>query len=657
MSSPVTTFQTLGITAQPAVSAAVSTADAPEQLQSLPAGTVLPAVVTPSRSPAELPVITVTLPDGEEISFSAKLPHVPNIETPVSLKILPPETKDLLTFKIHFSAPLPNIKEAAQALQSVSETRSAVIESPAKPITVQAFVLKSVPEQITALMPELDDGIPLPVLAADSKVNIELRPDQNATTALGRPETPVVPSDLQNIPTPRTPADEVVKVIELPKDIPADSRTVFGETPTAVFSAAAGTEKTFSPAAQTQPLPPDLQPQSSFVSGKEQVVSAAVLPTQEIPLNPATDFSAAVTEQQPAAAAAEVKNIPAFPLKMQPPVPSEPEQAPPSFPVKEFPQADSPAQSRPPGTNVPAFSEKPVFRQEQPFLSAPAAVRGVIFYSQTDHQPLIATKIGVLAVEENIRLPHLTPVIVKIFPLPDRNEPPVMPKDSLPEFKNTWTVLTNALETLRQTDTAAFEAVKNILPQTGNKLPALMLSFMNAAAQGVSFTSFIGEANVSALRATEKGERLLKRLEKEFSASPKKATDGQNVWKGWDIPFLSGSVVEPVSLYLQRPSDSDPQRNASLKNQRGVRFVLDLNLTSLGKLQMEGLARRTERRFDLILRHQNDLPSSFDASVQSIFIQTLSALNYTGTIKVDQTDDFIVFAPHQDNNIKRGVLV
>lgn len=654
MSSPVTTFQTLGTTAQPAVSAAVSVTDAPVRLQSLPAGTVLPAIVTPPATPAELPFITVTLPDGEEISFSAKLPHIPNIETPVSLKILPPEIKNALSFRIHFSAPLPNVKEAAQALQSAAETQSAVIESPAKPITVQAFVLKSVPEQIAALMPELDDGTPLPALTADSKVNVELRPDQNALPALGRPETPVLPSDPQNTPIPQTPADEIVKIIELPKDISADSRVVSEKIPTAV--SATGTEKTILPITQIQTTEPDLQPHFFFVPEKEQAGSAAVLPTRETAVFPARPFPAAPTEQQ--SAAAEVKNIPSFPLKTPTTAPAESGQtAPSSFPIKEIPQTDSSAQSRPPETNTTAVSEKPAFLQERPFLSAPAAVRGIIFHSQTDHQPLIVTKIGVLAVEEKIRLPHLTPVIAKILPLPGKDGLPVMPKDPLPEFKNTWTVLTNALETLRQTDQAAFEAVKNILPQTGNKLPALMLSFMHAAAQGVSFTSFIGEANVSALRATEKGERLLKRLEKEFSASPKKATDGQNTWKGWDIPFLSGSVVEPVSLYLQRPSDSDLQRNASLKNQRGVRFVLDLNLTKLGRLQMEGLARRPERRFDLILRHQNDLPSSFDARVQSIFVQTLSALNYTGTIKVDQTNDFIVFTPHQDNEIKRGVLV
>lgn len=653
MSSPVTTFQSLGITAQPAVSAAVSVAGVPEQLQTLPAGTVLPAVITPPAAPAELPVITVTLPDGAEISFSAKLPHVPNVKTPVSLKILPPEIKNALSFRIHFSAPLPNVKEAAQALQSASEIQSAVIESPAKPITVRAFVLKSVPEQIAALMPELDDGAPLPALAAESKVNIELRPDQNALPALARPEKPgIITPNVQNTPLPRPPADETIKIIELPKASPSARQTVFLQNAAAGTTETAGTEKVSVPLPPAQTAATDPQPSLSFVPEKGQTLP--VSPIRDTAATPAPAILWQTVKQQPETAPANT--LPVLP-ETPPQAPELPEQTLPAVSAKELPAANPPVQSFFAEKNMPSVPETSAFYQERPVLPAMAAVRGIIFHSPAERQPLIVTKIGVLAVEEKLPLPHLTPVTVKIIPLPAETDASVMSKDSLPEFKNTWTVLTNALDTLKQTDQAAYEAVKNILPQTGNKLPALMLSFMRAAAQGVSLTSFIGEANVSALRATERGERLLKRLEKEFSASPKKATDGQNSWKGWDIPFLSGSVVEPVSLYLQRPSDNDPQRNASLKNQRGVRFVLDLNLTNLGRLQMEGLARRPERRFDLILRHQNDLPSSFDAGVQSIFIQTLSALNYTGTIKVDQTNDFIVFTPRQDNEMKRGVLV
>lgn len=645
MSSPVTTFQALGMTAQPAVPAAVSVTDVPVQLQTLPAGTVLPAVVAPPASPSGLPAITVSLPDGTEVSFSAKLPHVPNAETPVSLKILPPEIKNAVTFRIHFSAPLPNVKEAAQALRPVQELQSAVVKTPAEPVRVQAFVLKSVPEQITALMPELNDAPAFPAQTADGKINIELRPDQNALPALGRQERPPLPPDVQNTPLPRPPATETTTIIELPKDVPPPPQ--IASPPNVAVKTESG--ETPSPLAQTAA---DLPAAGSFTAEKGQT-PAPVLYTREIPVVPERVSPDAGRQQPPPA---PEKNAAPAPIK-----PAAPDRIPSDRPAVSFPPEQKPPAAfftryRPAETNAPSVPESAVFRQNPPVLSAPVTVRGIVFHAQTEQRPLIATQIGVLAVEEEIQLPHLTPVSVKILPPPDTDFPAEV-KAPLPEFKNSWTVLTDALDTLRRTDQAAYEAVRNILPQTGNKLPALMLSFMHAAAQGVSLTSFIGEANVSALRATERGERILKRLEKEFSASPKKATDGQNAWKGWDIPFLSGAVVEPVSLYLQRPNDGDPQRATTVKNGRGVRFVLDMNLTRLGKIQMEGLARRPERRFDLILRHQSDLPDDFDASVHDIFTQTLSALNYTGTIKVDQTDDFIVFTPHRDNETKRGVLV
>lgn len=651
MSSPVTTFQTLGMTVQSLSTAAVSITEFPEQMQTLPAGTVLPAIITPSQKPGETPVITVTFPDGEAISFSAKLPHVPNVETPVSLKILPPEIKNALTFKIHFSAPLPNIKEAAQALQSTTENQSAIVEKPVTSITTEAFVLRSVPEQIAALLPELNDDIPLPKLPADSKINIELSPDQNALPALGRQETPVLPPGLQNTPLPQAPVDETIKVIELPKDVPADRQTAVQNNhsvaPTVTVS--------------TQPVDPDIQKTllssdlPPVMPGKGQTV-IPVLQTQEKPVFP--DQSVPVKTSETSAPETILKNGTPVTEKNVPPIENETERPVAEKTEKNTDRQQVSVQQNDTKKSISHPFKNIDFNQERPVSSTSTqTVKGIVFQPQASDRPLIATKVGVLAVEEKIHLPHLTPVSVKIPPSAFNADQPTLAQAPLPEFKNTWTVLTHALETLQQTDQTAYETVKNILPQMGNKLPSLMLSFMHAATQGVSFSSFIGEANLSALRATEKGERLLKRLEKEFSTSSKKATDGQNSWKGWDIPFLSGSVVEPVSLYLQRPSDSDFQRGTTLKNQHNIRFVLDINLTKLGKIQMEGLARRPERRFDLILRHQNDLPSFFDDRVQGIFIQTLSALNYTGTIKVDQTNDFIVLTPHQDNEIKRGVLV
>ena len=623
MSSPVTSFQALGLTAPSAFSTAVTLVDAPEQLRALPAGSVLPAVLTPPETPDQTPVLTLDAPDGEQLVLQIKPAHVPSVPTPVTIKILPPEFKEAVSFRIHFSAPLPDIGEAAQTMAAPPETtHAAPVFAAVKPVAAQAFVVRSVPEQVAALIAKIDD-VPLETpLPPDVPVAVELTPEQNALPVLTRPQTPDIPADLTKAPLPQKGADELVTIIEMPRGEPETPPLPAQQQQPPLSAAPTVSVSTFSPPPADAPSVPARTPAAPVTD-----TPTAPVPTQ----TPSAPVIAAVSAPDPAVfESAPLSDIPAKPAAdTSPPLPFQP----PEPAVKDAPRSPASADGAP-------------------------VLKGVVFHPDDDRPVLIATKSGALVLETAVRLPHLTPVSVKILPsaVPDA---PALEKTPLPEFKNTWTVLTHALDTLRRTDESAFEAVKAVLPQTGGKLPALMLSYMNAAARGVSFSDFIGEANVAALAKTENGATLLKRLEREFSTSAKKATDGKNGWKGWDIPLLSGSVVEPVSLYLQRPNENEFRRAQTDRKQAGVRFAVDINLTRLGKMQLEGLAHRQTRRFDLILRHQNALPPDFDAAVRGIFTQTLTALNYTGTVKVDKTDDFIVFAPDTDENdaLKRGVLV
>lgn len=147
-------------------------------------------------------------------------------------------------------------------------------------------------------------------------------------------------------------------------------------------------------------------------------------------------------------------------------------------------------------------------------------LKGTVFSYGSDSSAVIATKIGILALENNVKLPDLTPVTVKIT---DVRLPTLLERDPLPAERNTWTILNHALETLKQTDEAAYDAFKAVLPQAGNKLPALMISFMQAAVrEGATVRSWLGEANIAALQKTASGQQILKRLEREFSTSAKK---------------------------------------------------------------------------------------------------------------------------------------
>lgn len=622
MSSPVTSFQALGLTAPSAFSTAVTLVDAPDELRALPAGSVLPAVLTPPESPDQTPVLTLTAPDGGQMVLRVKPAHVPPVATPVTIKILPPELKEAVSFKIHFSAPLPDIGEAAKTMTVPPETPSPAVT----PVAAQAFVVRSVPEQVVALIAEIDDVPPETPLSPDVPVAVELTPEQNVLPALTRPQTRDIPADLTKAPLPQKSADELLKIIEMPRGVPETPPQPAVSSPVTPLSFPPTDAPVFQPAGIDAPAP---------------VVPAAVNPVStDMPPVPAQtpavsapvpDRAASVAFSAPLSTVSESSVLSDIPAKTPLRAPPPPFQQP--APLKDAPPFD------------PMPTDAPV-------------LKGVVFHPDDSRPVLIATKAGALALDTAVRLPHLTPVSVRILPsvAPDA---PVLEKTPLPEFKNTWTVLNHALDTLRQTDETAYEAVKAVLPQTGGKLPALMLSYMNAATRGVSFTDFIGEANAAALTETKNGTGLLKRLEREFSTSVKKATDGKNGWQGWDIPLLSGSVVEPVSLYLQRPNEDEFRRAQTDRKQAGVRFAVDINLTRLGKMQLEGLAHRQSRRFDLILRHQNALPSGFEQTVRNIFTQTLTALNYTGTVKVDRTDDFIVFTPDtvEIDGLKGGVLV
>lgn len=626
MSSPVV-FQNPVTTALFPAASVVGVADPSPELAALPAGTVLPAVVFPTDGSGRS-VVAVVLPDGAETSFDIKPPRPVAVDTPVTIKIQPPEIKGGLNFKIFFSAPLPDVGLAARTLDTTVRTAAPAVVPPdpsaAVSVTVTAFPVLNIPESVAALANETADAALPPIAPPDAKITVEIsapprNPSAPATSPLPdhRPATPAVSA------APETPV--------FPKEAP---------TPPAPVPA---------PAVQTTPPAPNAEP--AF----RQTVAAPAenpVPTAEAPRFDARPPVSAVFAYR----SADLSDAPAFAAPL-PDLPARSGETPPEQPLPvprsdvffPRPEATSGAPSAPPAFSPPpddaARGQAPVFK-------------GVVFNpDNAARSPLIVTPAGVLQIEEPVFFPHMTPVSVKIVPPPAPDASAVFAPSAGLKDATAMRVLASALDRLRAVDEQAFETVKSVLPRVGGKLPTLMLAYMNAAARNVPFAAFLGEANVAALNKSEHGKSVLAALEKEFSAVPKKAAGGQSSWTAWDIPILSGTVVEPVSLYLQRPNADESRRAQTDRKQASVRFVLDLNLTALGAIQLDGLARRKDRRFDLIVRHRDELPSAFDESVRGIFARTLAALNYAGAVKVDKTDDFVDFHDESEPAAKRGVLV
>ena len=635
MSDPVISFQNSGLPAQTLSTATViSLPDAPPEMLQLPAGSVLPAVIVPPETSSEQFSLQMILPDGKQLDVPVKLVHSLSVPTPVSIKILPFDAKKPPAIRIHFSAPLPDIKKAIQEMPEALRSENPVF-TPVRnsSFPVRAFVLHSVPEQISALMNEMEApaGQNPPPLKPNQAIRLELSPQSEQTPDLPTAQTagkPPMPETEQTASPNATQTSAeisrpVLQTAVLSSPESSDILPVPTERPSTV---APPVKESLSLPEQTQAAPPVQTAETQVMP--EGTVSTPAMPQQETE-------AAALQAQAPTDVQATAASSASEPAVVQDNIPASTENS------VLRPEAEQ-------TSSVPsAVPEKP---ERNPAVHAP--FKGVVFDLKERSAPLVVTKIGVLALEEKIQLPHLTPVTVRITEISE-------PTSFLPAGHSDFPVfqgIEKTLDLLQKTDTAVFESFKNILPQTGNKLPAQIASFIHAISQNAPAVAFIGEANVAAIQSLgEKGHSLLTQIEKEIKAAPKKVSDGHNSWKGWTVPFLSGAIVEPVSLYLQKPQEDGHRQKGTASKPNAVRFVLDLNLSRLGKLQMDGLAHRNERRFDLIVRHQNDLPDAFDEKIRFLFTQTLTALNYTGTVNVDHTDDFIVLTEQVEAETKRGV--
>lgn len=605
MSSTVSLPSSFALPAQSVLNANLLLSGVPEELATLPVGTELPAVLMPPESSADFPVLNVTMPDGSVIEIPVKLNKIPTAPIEVSLKIAAKEAKDLLSVQIKH---LPNVPDAPKALETGQTVSSAGAGHPYSSTIFEATPLQTLPESaVQNLPPQIAKTVAETsrILDPNVKISFVLVSDSVQETE-GLPR--IQPFESNNkIAASQT--EGSVKNVTLLQNGKEDLS--LSKTEQKIYDAV---DKILRPSAQKEDFSPVLMREIQPASGKATPVSEQIFEKSVL---------SSLSESPKEALGAAVKT----PL----PLPTETEDG-----TQKRNQETSPRLLFVPKTGT--------------------ILKGTVFSYGADSSAVIATKIGILALENNVKLPDLTPVTVKIT---DVRLPTLLERDPLPAERNTWTILNHALETLKQTDEAAYDAFKAVLPQAGNKLPALMISFMQAAVrEGATVRSWLGEANIAALQKTASGQQILKRLEREFSTSAKKATDGQNVWKGWDIPLLSGSVVEPVSLFLQRPPEDAERREKYAPLQNAVRFVLDMNLSRLGKIQLEGIAGRQKQRFDLIIRHRNDMPPEFEPTVRALFVKTLDALSYAGNLKISKTEEFIDLRPAAETDTaKRGMLV
>lgn len=205
---------------------------------------------------------------------------------------------------------------------------------------------------------------------------------------------------------------------------------------------------------------------------------------------------------------------------------------------------------------------------------------------------------------------------------------------SASSLTRTWPALTAALFALQ--DTAGSSAPDNLsaaLISTGNPLaqalpqpgPGLAngLLFLIAALRGGDLSRWLGDGPLRALERAGGGD-LLKQLQGEFQQLGRLAQDVGDHWRLFALPILGDDGVRPIRLFLRRHDAAEDMA------EEPARFVVELELSHLGELQLDGLARHGQ--LDMILRSRTALADPLRSELDTLFRRNLAALGCSGEL-------------------------
>ena len=258
-------------------------------------------------------------------------------------------------------------------------------------------------------------------------------------------------------------------------------------------------------------------------------------------------------------------------------------------------------------------------------------MEGTVAGTTPQGKPILALRDGMLALNTDAKLPPGARLTLQLAdPASIRAERPPSP-DDLPDYLQgrDWSALKTALAALRDIDPALVQHfLAAAMPQPNRKLGAT-LSFLISAMRGGDARGWLGGDAAQALRERGK-ESLLQEVEREIRATEKQTAEKlPDDWQGVTLPMYDQTGVNPMHVYIHPFPEPEKEEEKGGKA-KGTRFVLDVELSRLGALQLDGMVKPPQ--FDLILRSKTALPAELRAELRTIFADCLNAVGYAGGV-------------------------
>lgn len=638
----------------------------PPAVAALPVGSVLEAVVLPSppqpdaSDEAAKAVVALRTPQGNvQIQLPVPLPKDAAVELQVVRSTPQQVTARVITID-HQPATqaLAQLRQAAeqQAPPPVQQTPkpppaptpvpSGAAWTPRGPIVVtelgpvSGLVLKAPPPPESASIPQQQPALtqaatPLPT-PAPAPVNIAQLLAQAPTLPVaddGAPifapvpmtaNTPAGPAALPHLFTLVTNGEVAVRVVGV--QVPNAGPVIAAPQPTVLPAAA----PVLMPA--TPPTPASA-PVADVLPVQANAPAVANVPTPSVAAPAATSPTALapapIAAQAPAPVVASI-------AQADPVVETLMIEAPPKQPglVLSGPQGLPSAPPAPPQTVQPA---------------APITALSGVVVSNGAAIPVIRTEAGEIQINLRANLPVGTRVVLEVLAqLPPRGVgtvilplPPAALPLSGPAGANVgWRTLQESLQVLERADPPAAQQLAQAIPDGGPRTALAMMSFAQAMRTGDS-RQWPGDSTLRILeRAGPRGRHLASTLSEEVSALSSRARESGPEWRALPLPWSVDGRIERIALITRREGAGDEEAKKKSGGSGGTRFLINLELSRLGEMQLDGMFRKETRGFDMVIRTRGPLTDEMRHDLTGLFANSNAAMGLKGTLSFQVVKKF-----------------
>ena len=225
--------------------------------------------------------------------------------------------------------------------------------------------------------------------------------------------------------------------------------------------------------------------------------------------------------------------------------------------------------------------------------------------------------------------------------------------NSMMRFSVAWDTLQNAYAKLQHDNPEAAQKLRDLLPRANESLLPRLVDFAQAVTTQKP-EHFFGADMLNILKALGLDLRLQQDLSQMAAAQHQQRPDGNSAdnWRGLFFPYWDDASQQPRqgSFYWRHQHHEDQQSDD--KAAEHTRFVVNLDMSQLGSLQLDGLIHG--RKMLLKLRSIEDLGEDFRQGLRQVLTTTARELDLETSIQVETTSFFKVDPLHEMVNTEQS---